>query len=298
MLSWQSQYSLFQQLTSDVDSSNLTLGKTLIREGQRRLQAILNIFYIEETRTFATVASQLAYSLPENFKSLTALYVTSGTTQYSATLIQDEELWRQMQSATTQSTSNFVQFCFVRYNTVELYPIPSSALTATIIYRAMAKDLIADDYTTGTITTLTNGAKAITAASSTFTSAMAGRYFRIDADGEWYKIASFGTTTTLTLASAYQGISIAAGTSAYTIGQMPITPADTHELPVYYACWKYYMFRKDVQMAREFERMWKEGVKEAEAAWANRSSSQIIRGYPYAKRGRIVNPNYFPESMS
>src|SRR3990167_7089051 len=304
MLSWQSSYTLFQQLISDSDATNLTMGKTLIREGQRRLQAILGIYTIEETRTFTTLTDSIAgtsnkaYPLPENFKALTNLYVTIGSVQYEATLIQDEELWRQMSSTTTQSTSNFLQFCFIRWDRVELYPIPSSANTATIIYQTQAKDLQADDYTAGTITTLTNGAKAVTAANSTFTSAMAGRYFKINDDGEWYRIATFGTTTTLTLASNYQGISIATGTSAYTIGQMPPTPADTHELPVYYACWKYYLFRKDITMAREFEKMWKEGVKEAEVSYANRSSSQVTRGYPYAKRGKLRNPNFFPENMS
>ena len=298
MLSWSNQVTLFQQLISDTDATNLLMGKTLINQGQRRLQAILGLYYSEETRTFATVASQLAYVLPENFRSLTNLYVTSGTTQYEATLIQDDELWRQMQSATTQQTSNYLQFCFVRRNRIELYPIPSSALTATIIYQTMAKDLSIDDYTTGTITTLANAGTAVTGDSSVWTSAMVGRYFKIDADGEWYKISAFGTTTTLTLDSAYQGVAIAAGTSAYTIGQMPISPPETHELAVYYAVWKYFLFRKDVQMAREFERMWKEGVSEAEAAWANRSSSNVTKGYPYASRRRAVNPNMFPTGMT
>ena len=309
MLSWTGQTDLWQQLISDSDATNLTMGKTLIREGQRKLQAILGIYFTEETRTFLTVTdtisgtSNKAYPLPENFKALSDLYVTVGTTQYPATLIQDEELWRQMSSTTTQSTSNFLQFCFIRWDRVELYPIPSSANTATIIYQTQAKDLQADNYTTGTITTLMNYAdtdatKVVTGASSVWTSAMVGRYFRIDVDGEWYRIASRSSDTSITLAQFYRGVAISAGTSAYTIGQMPPTPADTHELPVYYACWKYYLFRKDITMAREFEKMWKEGVKEAEVAWANRSSSQIIRGYPYAKRRLPVNPNMWPQDMS
>lgn len=304
MLSWNDQYTLFQQLISDTDATNLTMGKTLLRQGNRLLEAELGIYYTDEIRTFTTVTdaisgtSNKAYPIPENFKSLTNLYVTVGTTQYEGTLIQDDELWRQMSSTTTQSTSNFLQFCFIRYDRIELYPIPSSANTATIIYRATAKELTADDYGTGTITTLANGGTAVTASGSTFTSAMAGRYFKINADGEWYRIASFGTTTTLTLASKYQGIAIASGTSAYTIGQMPISPQDTHILPVYFAVWKYYLFRKDVQMAREFERMWKEGLANAKVDWSNRSSNQVIRGYPYAKRRMPVNPNYWPQDMS
>ena len=304
MLSWTNQFTLWQQLISDSDATNLIMGKTLLRQGNRLLEAELGIYYTDEIRTFTAYTdaisgtSNKSYPLPENFKSLTNLYVTVGTTQYEATLIQDDELWRQMSSTTTQSTSNFLQFCFIRQDRIELYPIPSSANTATIIYRAMAKDLTAGDYTTGTITTLANAGTAVTASGSTFTSAMAGRYFKIDDDGEWYRISAFGTTTTLTLATKYQGIAISAGTSAYTIGQMPITPPDTHILPVYFAVWKYYLFRKDVQMAREFERQWKEGLAGAKVDWGNRSSNQVIRGYPYAKRRLPVNPNYWPQNMS
>ena len=79
---------------------------------------------------------------------------------------------------------------------------------------------------------------------------------------------------------------------------MPITPADTHELPVYYAVWKWALFRKDTQLAREYERMWKEGITNAKADWANRSSSNVIGGYSQVRRGRIKNPNFWPENMT
>src|SRR3972149_4844656 len=165
MLSWTGQTDLWQQLISDSDATNLTMGKTLIREGQRKLPPILGIYFTEETRTFLTV-----------------------------------------------------------------------------------------NYTTGTITTLMNYAdtdatKVVTGASSVWTATMVGRYFRIDVDGEWYRIASRSSDTSITLAQFYRGVAISAGTSAYTIGQMPPTRSEEHELPVYYACWKYYLFRKDITMA-------------------------------------------------
>ena len=297
-LSFQGQYTLATQLCSDANADNLTMLKTLIRQGQRRLEAVLGCYFTQETRTFATVASTQPYKLPENFKKLIEIYVTSGSVQYQGELIQDDDLWRQINCNTTTSYSNFLQLCFIRRSTIELYPIPSSALTATIIYDAFTKPLSHDDYTTGTITTLTNGAMAVTASGSTFTSAMAGRYFKIDDDGQWYKIASYGTATTLTLDSAYQGVSIATGTSAYTIGEFPITPPETHELPVYYAVWKWALFRKDITLAREFERMWKEGINDAERNWANRSYSSIVRSHPHLVRRGLVNPNEYPLNMS
>lgn len=304
MLSWQNQYELAQDLTSDDDATNLTMLKTLIKQGQRRLEALLGIYYTETSRTFVTVTdaisgtSNQAYQLPENFKSLTDLYVTVGTTQYPAELIQDSELWRWINSTTTQSTSNFVQFCFIRRDRVELYPIPSSANTATMWYRAQTKPLSHNDYTTGTITTLANEGTAVTGSGTTFTSAMVGRYFKINDDGEWYKISAFTSATAITLEKEYQGVAISAGSEAYTIGEFPITPPDTHELPAYYAVWRWALFRKDVQLAREFERIWKEGVRDAQASWANRSSSAVVPSGRLRGRRRLVNPNYYPLNMS
>jgi len=298
MLSYNAQYTLYQQLTSDTNATNLAMGKTFITQGQRKLEVELRIYQTEETRTFATVASTSSYELPENFKTLSDLYCTVGTTQYRADLIQDPDLWREINSTTTQSTSNFLQFCFIRRDRIELYPIPSSANTVTIIYNSLTKPLVNDDYTTGTITTLANEGTAVTGGSTVWTAGMVGRYFRIDADGEWYKISAFTSTTAITLDLEYQGVAIAAGTSAYTIGQMPLTPADTHELPVYYAVWRWALMKKDVQIAREFERMWKEGVADAKANWANQSSSNVTKGHYSLKRRRLTNPNYFPSGMA
>jgi hypothetical protein len=302
-LSWQSQYQLVQSLTSDPDATNLALVKTLLAQGQRTVESVLNIDYTTTTRTFTTYTDAIsgtsyqAYAMPENFYRMVHLYVTVGSVRYSGEQIFDEKLWQEI-NQTTGVTSNFLQLFYIRGNTrIELYPIPSSACTATMIYQPVSKPLSADDYTTGTITTLTNGASAVTASGSTFTAAMVGRYFKVNSDGYWYKISAFGTTTTLTLDSEYQGTSIAAGTENYTIGEFPITPADTHILPVYFACWKYSLFRKDVQMAREYERQWKEGLNDAQNNYASNSASHIIDSRPQGFRGGI-NPNFFPSGMT
>lgn len=293
MLSYNAQYTLYQQLTSDTDATNLAMGKTFITQGQRKLETELRIYFTEETRTFTTVTdaisgtSNQAYPRPENFKTLTDLYVTVGTDQYKADLIQDPGLWRDLNATTTQNTGDYLQFCFIRQNRIELQPIPASANTATITYNSFSKPLVSDDYTTGTITTLANEGTAITGSGSTWTAGMVGRYLRIDADGEWYKISAFTSTTAITLATEYQGTAIAAGTSAYTIGQMPITPPETHELPVYYAVWRWALMKKDILLAREFEKMWKEGILAARANWANISSSNIV-GSSRRRVGKII----------
>src|SRR3990167_5907670 len=227
-LSWQAQYEMVQDLASDDNSTNLVTIKNLLRQGQRTLESSLNIDFNITSRDFTTVtdaisgSSNQAYFIPENFRRMVSLYVTVSSVKYTCEQIFDLDLWNTI-NATTTSTSNYLQLFFIRGNRVELYPIPSSASTATMIYQEGSKTLSADDYTTGTITTLANVGTAVTGSGTTFTAAMAGRYFKIDSDETWYKIASFGTTTTLTLAEEYQGTAIAAGSEAYTIAEFPST---------------------------------------------------------------------------
>jgi hypothetical protein len=303
-ISFQGQYDLWQQLCSDDDATNLVMGKTIIRQGNAKLQAILGRYWNEETRTFLTVTDAIsgtsyqAYRLPENFRTLSDFYVTVGTTQYRADLIQDYELWRQINATTTQSTSNYVEFVFIMNDRILLWPIPSSACTATIIYRTIDRQLINADYTTGTITTLANGGTAVTGSGTTFTNAMKGRYFQINSDGGWYKILTYTSATAIVLAEKYQGEAISAGTETYKIGELPNLPPDTHDLPVYYAVWRWALFRKDVQLAREYERMWKEGVTEARRNWSNRDSSAIIHDKSRLMRFGVKNPNNYPLNMS
>lgn len=166
----------------------------------------------------------------------------------------------------------------------------------TLIYEPAGKDLIADDYVTGTITTLTNGAKAVTASGSTFTSAMAGRYLKITNDGNWYKIASFGTTTTLTLDKNYEGISIAAGTEAYIIGQMPRTPEETHHIPAYFAVWQYYAgFKQNKEQGDYYRALYEGDLARAKKTYSRRYTSKYIPGNK--RRFSVINPNDYPHNL-
>ncbi|KKK76813.1 hypothetical protein LCGC14_2859870, partial [marine sediment metagenome] len=189
MLSYQGSYELAQSLASDSDSTNLTLLKSFIKIGTKKLQAQLGLYITAEERSIVmytdtiTGTSGLAYYLPENFKSLTEFFTTIGTVQHPTELIQDIELWRGISSNTTGSTSSYPQLVFVKNDRIEVWPLPTSSdtNTSTIRYEAIEKDLTQADYATGTITTLANGGTAVTGAGTTWTSAMVGRHFRIDA---------------------------------------------------------------------------------------------------------------------
>ncbi len=305
MLSFQNQYELTQDLSSDSSSTNLTMLKKLINLGQRRLEKKLKIV-TEDTRTYTlqtdaiSGTSNIAYRLPENYGKFLRAYVKVGSNHYSASLIQSPSLWRKI-NFTETSTSSFLQFVHIKRGTrdrFEIYPPPSTTDTLTFDYLAKGADLSVADYATGTITTLANGGTAVTGSGTTWTSAMAGRYFKITNNEQWYKIASFGTTTTLTLASEYQGIAISGGSDNYTIGQMPITPEDTHILPVYFALWKYFLFRKDRTQAREYRREWLNGIKDAIQDYANEEDSEVLYNDRAVTQRGVINPNYYPQDMS
>lgn len=66
-------------------------------------------------------------------------------------------------------------------------------------------------YETGTVT-VTNNSKTVTGSGTTFTSAMVGRKIRIASQNAYYRIASFTSTTIITLENIFQGDTASAQT--------------------------------------------------------------------------------------
>jgi hypothetical protein len=299
MWSFQTQYTQFQDMAQDQDTDHLTIGKRNINLGQKILETEIGYPPEEDSRTFTTTTSDI-YTLPENFIKLISIYVTVGTTRYIADPVYDECQWQTLKRRTSGSSSNYMTHVFVRQKTFEVYPTPSSAgNTMTMIYESLSKDMTAADYTTGTITTLANLGTAVTGNGTTWTSAMIGRYFKINDDAQWYRISAVGSTTGLTIASPYQGTSIAAGTSAYTIGEIPKTPAATHVIPVYYALWKHFEgIRRDPKLGSYYKGLFNENVNWAKSTFGNRMSSGYIPSQRHLRSTSIVNPNWYPENLT
>ena len=143
-LSYQSQYQTCQNLLSDADTTNLALIKTLLLQGQTSLEAQLNIDYTVTMRditiyTDSTDSDYRGYALPEDFRRMVEFYVDVDDVRYIGEQIYDEGLWQTLNQTTT-ITSNYLQFYFIRGSSrIEIYPIPTSANTATMIYQARTK---------------------------------------------------------------------------------------------------------------------------------------------------------------
>lgn len=285
-------------LTQDATTDAATFFQTNINIGLHILEAELGSYFIEESVTIATIAGTSVYSTPVNFIRLKKAYITIAGTRYLMDPVQDEDEW-QVYKQSAVSSSDILQKIFVSRDSFEVYPTPaSSSLSMTIIYEYGGRDLGFEDYTDGTITTLANGSKAVTGTNTTFTAAMVGRYLKITSDGNWYKIAAFGSATTLTLDKAYEGSSISAGTEVYTIGQIPRLPSDTHQILAYYAVWQYYTgFKQNSEKGVEFRKYYMDELERAKKTHSRRYSSAYIPGRMRISRF-IINPNDYPMNMS
>jgi hypothetical protein len=242
MLTYTGSRNLFGKLATDSSSATLTLADTLINLFTKKISKKFN--FLEDTAIITSVASQQFYDLPIDFGRFKNLYTTSGTTNYYPTLITSRKKWDEI-NATTSTTGDVPQYVFIFNGQIGFYPkFASASISSTLIYHKKQKDLSVADYTTGTITSITNGAAAMVGSTTVWTSAMIGRYITIPisqgGDGEWYKISAVGSNTTLTLDRNYEGTSIAAATATYTIGEVSFIPEDYQPLPVFEALTVYF----------------------------------------------------------
>jgi len=300
MLSFEELHTNTQQNVQDYDSDALTYLKRQINIGLHILEAELGSFYTEETITRDTVAETGSYSLPTNFVRLKQAFVTvDETTQYNLEEVYTEDLWQALQASLIDSYSDSATHVICRRDTFEIFPGAETADNViTLRYEAGGKDLQNDDETTGTITTLANSSAAVVGASTAFTSAMIGRFFKIDDDNSWYRISAVADTTHLTLDRTYEGVAVAAATDSYTIGEMPRTPGPTHHIPGLYAEWQYYKgFKQNDTKARLLREDFFGAMRMAKETYSKRYSSNYIPGR--SRRGMSgYNPNFPPRPGS
>lgn len=258
MLSFTERRNLFGQLAGDTSTATLSMADTLMNQAE---QQIINAHawpFLQRTSTGVTVASQQFYQLPANTKKLVNVTVTNGTTKYQPKEAPSRRYWDYLNQQTTYS-SNFPEWYYVFNGQVGFWPIPSTAdLTITYNFEINRKNLSVADYTTGTITTLTNAGTTVVGLGTSWTAAMAGRYINIaesntvanNGDAFWYEISSVTNSTTLVLVKPYLGVTLAAGGASYTIGQMTVLPDGYHQLPVYKALAQHFSSSKNPQTAR------------------------------------------------
>lgn len=248
-------------------SDTLTFLRKQINTSSRFIHAYISNYETQDIeKTSTTVADQQFYHYPPGLNHIESIQVTVGGVDYTPEVVESESTWKWINSSDTD-TSAWPRFIYPRRDDFGIWPTPNDAYTITFNGNYIPKDMIAEDYSSGTVVVAQNGV-TVTGTDTTFTALMVGRWFRATDDGDWYRIAAFGSTTSLTLESTFEGSSVSG--SAFTVGESPEIPMELHE---------YIPFR-------------------AAAAWyagprRNLKQSKMMNNYFYT--GDFDNPNRKPE---
>lgn len=295
MLSYTGLRNLFGDLTNNTASTNKTLGDTLINLSTRRILSSGNWDFLEGSQSITAVASQQAYTLAYDYEKLISVKVVIGTTNYIPIEVSDRATWDRV--SWPSITSDTPEYFFIFNGQILLHPKPASTSpTITVIYKRRMRDLSIADYTTGTIVSVANAGTAIVGSGTTWTASMVGRYIRItetDAalggDGVWYKISAYTSATAISIEKPYNGTAIAAGSAAYTIGQVSVLPEEFQGLPVYDAVTTYFTsIQPAVAQADRFKIMFAEGMKRLMTERGSKGTSPVI--WDGVER-ESINPN-------
>lgn len=312
MKSYTTLRNLYGSLTNNTQSDNLTLGDQMINDS---LRTIYNLrsgkwWFLENTETVATVANQEGYQVPANIRKIVDLRIEVGNIVYMPEAIYDPDKWK-LVLAYRLGVSDVPYFYYREGNQVLITPKPATSGNSIIFRgRKLTADLNQADYTTGTITSLTSGAKAIVGNGTTWTTGMIGNFIRITptaaaggGDGLWYEIADVTSTTGITLTKPYEGTTLAAATAAYTIGQMSLIPEAYDVAPVYRAVALYWMNNGDLNKAKAYWMMYDGGVEGGFTQTYGGLIGQMLENEgdktregayiaPFGSLYNVINPNY------
>lgn len=262
--------------------------------------------FLESTSDMVTVADQESYQIPNKYRKLIDLQIWSGDgsseTQviYHPEMVFDPMRWTMVQQFRLGS-QDVPYFVYVENTSFKIQPIPStSGNLIRLRGRLRTRDLSIADYTTGSIVSIANGATAIVGTGTTFTADMVGRYIKITettaaggGDGYWYEIGSYTSATSIGLTKPYEGTTIAAGTAAYTIGQVSPIPEAYDVAIVYRATALFWQNQNDLVRAKQYWLLYDGGNEAGYSQVYGGLISQML-----ANEGETEEGAYIPPSSS
>ena len=280
MISYEQLYTRCQSQSSDSDASTLANFKLWLNDGIKKAYAVLNAEYFYASATAATADGTESYPLPYNCEKVHSIKVTISSKDYVAVEFPGgENEWLALTGGATSATENtYPTYYYVKKDTYEFYPASSTdSYVITVRYKIDPKDLTEDDFTTESVKTLTIATTAVVGnTGTTWTTAMTDRFFKIDDDGHWYRIASRTDAANIVLAREYGGTSIAAGTAGYTIGEMSFLPNSFQEMPIDYALYRYYLQKEEAARAGEYKSIFEDSLKRLREYGSNLTTSGVL----------------------
>jgi hypothetical protein len=252
-------FSTLLQTTQDLCIDDSTSSTTNLSNSQdfleRQINDVIQYLYQEVRnyktqplpRTFSTVADQTFYHIPSGLIAFESVTIAIGDINYPLKPVNNQYMWDKLQQLDITS-SDIPQYYFPRQYDFGIYPKPNAVYTGTVVGNFLPTRLSVADYFDGTISTTQNDA-TVTGSGTTFTADMVGRWFRAGTGGQWYKITSFTSTTSIELETVFEESSVSG--SGYLIAQTPEVPEELHQYIPFRAAANYYAtLRRDTVQAQ------------------------------------------------
>ena len=294
MKSYTTLRNLYGTDTKNTATANLSYGDEVMNDFHRKLLAKADWPFLHRLRTATTEADTTFVALPYDVDQVESVFVTVGSTRYDPKPAPSRKHWDQLHYSSTNSDTP--EYWFVYNGEIGLWPQPSTAGSViSLNAKIRAVDLNVADYTTGSISAITNGDETLTGTGTTWTYPMVGRWARITADdgtdagdGVWYEIESITSTTVLELSRKYGGTTISGGSQAYTIGMMPLLPEAHHDLPELYGAYRYWTKENDSTRAGAFRSLLLEGMSDLFTTYGVNDLSMVVDD---GEGDLFINPN-------
>lgn len=260
-------------ISTTTNSVALTNIQQDVNQGVRIFKNASRRYWTRKEVVTNLVASQQYYTFPADMVRITTVKVTNGGLVLPVTLIDSEKLWNRLNLIPAMTVGIPTQGFVRGRNELGLYPIPSTNTTNGLIvsYEARLKDMSLDD-TSATITVTNNSANVT---GTGFSANMVGQWLSVTdgSDGNWYQIVGYTSPTQITLENVYQGPS--SSNVAAIIGQAADLPEDYHMAPVYYACFNYFMKRKDKDTAGTYKGLFDNMLKDYKSVYAAKTTGLV-----------------------
>lgn len=266
------------------NSQALTNIQQDINQGLRIFKNASRRYWTRKEVVTNLVQSQQYYTFPEDMVRITTVKVTSGGLVLPVTLIDSEELWNRL-NLIPAMTVGIPTTGFVRgRNELGLYPLPSANSVNGLIvsYEARLKDMSIDDITPS-ITVTQNSVNIVANSGTPFSQNDVGKWLSVTdgSDGNWYQIVGYTDNTHITLENVYQGPTKTGVASI--IGLVPDIPEDYHLALAYFACFNYFMKRKDKDTAGTFKGLYEDLLKQYKSVYAAKTTGLVQQDIePYA----------------
>jgi len=305
MKSYQEIYTECQDISGDDTAAFLTKFQRWINDTQRIACAAGGgkFPFLEFTKDITTVADTARYDVHTSIRKILTVVTldASGNVDETPDPVEDYDFWERLQRLDPAS-SDITQYFKQEKDDLLIWPAFSTAgRTIRVRGRKRPVDMSKADYTTGTITSITSGAKALVGSGTSWNSRkpLGEQWIKIagtDGDDRWYPIASIDGDTTITLASPYEGTTIAAATASYTLAEFPIFPGEYHMLCVYRPMALYFQSLQDRAMAQSYWRLY-DGGKEAGLLKKNEQAAGLL-GQMIDEQSGMLDTGYYPPQGS